>query len=216
MKFHRVLAIIAGLSALVLATRTYAAAQQQSGSSQSTSSSQQSAQQAPPAQPTQPAPQQSLGDAARKAREQQKSAPQASKSYTNDDLAKIHTVGISTVGVAPAPPQPDTDAGVATPPEKPDRKKMEEEWRKKFAEARQKLALAQKELDIMQRELSLLQTQYYPDPNKALQQQYNRSDINEKTQKIEAKKLEVAKLEQAIPDLQDELRHAGGDPSWAY
>ncbi len=93
---------------------------------------------------------------------------------------------------------------------------MEEEWRKKFAAARQKLALAQQELDILQRELSTLQTQYYPDPNKALQQQYSRSDINEKTNKIEAKKQEVAKLEQAIPDLQDELRRAGGDPSWAY
>jgi chromosome segregation ATPase len=193
MKFHRVLAVIAGLSALGFVTVADAAAQQ-----------------APPAQP----PQQSLGDAARKAREQQKSAPQASKTYTNDDLSKIRSAGISTVGLTPAPPQPNADA--APPPEKQDRKKMEEEWRKKFAEARQKLALAQKELDIMQRELSVLQTQYYPDPNKAMQQQYSRSDINEKTQKIEAKKVEVAKLEQAIPDLQDELRHAGGDPSWAY
>ncbi len=93
---------------------------------------------------------------------------------------------------------------------------MEAQWRKKFADAREKLALAQKELDIMQRELSVLDKQYYPDPNKALQQQYSRSDINEKTQKIEDKKQEIAKFEQAISDLQDELRRAGGDPSWAY
>jgi chromosome segregation ATPase len=157
-----------------------------------------------------------LGDAARAAREKQKSAPQAAKSYTNDDLLKIRTGGISTVGAPPAPPQPNAEEGPANPPAKPDRKTMEAEWRKKFAEARQKLALAQKELDISQRELGTLQTQYYPDPNKAMQQQYNRSDITEKTQKIEDKKQEVAKLEQAISDLQDELRRAGGDPSWAY
>lgn len=93
---------------------------------------------------------------------------------------------------------------------------MEADWRKKFMDARQKLALAQKDLDIMQRELSVLQVQYYPDPNQAMQQQHDRSDINEKMQKIEDKKTEVAKLEQAISDLQDDLRKAGGDPSWAY
>jgi hypothetical protein len=195
MNFHRVLAVIAGLSALGFVAVTNAAAQQ-----------------APPAQP----PQQSLGDAARKAREQQKNAPQATKTYTNDDLSKIRTSGISTVGAPSAPPQPNTDAGATPPPEKEDRKKMEAEWRKKFADARSKLELAKRDLDISQRELSVLQTQYYSDPNKALQQQYNRSDITEKTKAIEDRKQEVAKLEQAILDLQDELRHAGGDASWAY
>jgi hypothetical protein len=169
------------------------------------------AQATPPAQQPQAQPQ-SLGDAARKAREQQKNAPQGMKTYTNEDLPTIHAGGISTVGSPPANAQPGTPEAAT----KPDRKKMEADWRKKFADARLKLSLAQKDLDIMQRELAVLQVQYYPDPNQALQQQHDRSDINDKLQKIEDKKVEVAKLEQAITDLQDELRRAGGDPSWAY
>jgi hypothetical protein len=198
------------------------AAQQQSGTAQGSSSSsasgtssgQQTGQQAAPAQTPPPAPQQSLGDAARAAREKQKNAPQAGKTFTNDDIAKLHAGGVSTLGTAPT--QAGADDGTAAPDAKLDRKKQEEIWRKKFADAHQKLAFAQKELDVMQRELSLLQTQFYQDPNKAMQQQYNRSDITEKTDKIEAKKQEIAKLEQALTDLQDELRRAGGDPSWAY
>ena len=154
-----------------------------------------------------------MGDAARKAREEHKNAPPAAKTFTNDDIPGIRNVGVSTVGALPAPP---AEGGEAPPAGSVDRKKMEQTWRKRFAEAHQKLDLAQKELDVMQRELGILEKQYYPDPNKELQQQYSRSDINEKTQKIEEKKQEIAKLEQAISDLQDELRRAGGDPSWAY
>ena len=51
-----------------------------------------------------------------------------------------------------------------------------------------KLEQDQADLDIMQRELGVLDVQYYNDPVKAMQQGYSRSDINEKTDKIEAKK----------------------------
>ncbi len=40
----------------------------------------------------------------------------------------------------------------------------------------------------MQRELGVLDVQYYNGPVKGMQQGYSRSDINEKTDKIEAKK----------------------------
>ena len=42
-----------------------------------------------------------------------------------------------------------------------------------------------------------------------------RSDINEKTAKIEAKKKQIDADQQAIADAEDELRKAGGDPGWA-
>ena len=88
-------------------------------------------------------------------------------------------------------------------------------WRKRFADARAKLAQAEKELDILQREWEKAQVQYYPDPQKALKEQYNRKDINEHAAKVEAKKKEIAKMKQGISDLEDELRRAGGDPGWA-
>jgi hypothetical protein len=159
---------------------------------------------------------QSLGDVARQVRKESKNEPKSAKTFTNDDVEAIKAGGISTVGVKPsAPPAQNaaTAAAKSSTPAEP--AKGEEYWKKRFSEARQKLALAEKELDIMQRELNLNQMQYYSDPNKSLQQQNNREEINEKTKKIDDKKAEVAQLKQALVDLTDELRQAGGQPGWA-
>ena len=67
----------------------------------------------------------------------------------------------------------------------------------------------------MQKELNKDQVQYYSDPQKALMQQHDRSDINERTAKIDAKKKELDALNQKLSDMEDELRRAGGDPGWA-
>ena len=67
----------------------------------------------------------------------------------------------------------------------------------------------------MERELGVLDVQYYNDPLKAMQQQLTRSDINEKTAKIEAKKKEIEADQQAISDAENDLRKAGGEPGWA-
>ncbi len=93
--------------------------------------------------------------------------------------------------------------------------KDEPYWRKRFADAYYPLRMAEKELDVMQRELNVHSEQYYPDPNKALREQYSRREINARRQKIEAKKSEIKKLRETIADLEDELRHSGGDPGWA-
>ena len=157
--------------------------------------------------------QDSVADAARKAREKQKAnAAPAKKTYTNDNVSNLRSNEITVL--APNANQvkdtaPDTVAKPAEP------KKDEAYWRKKFADARAKLDFAQKDLDISQRELNLLQTQYYADPNKALQQQLSRDDINAKTAKVDEMKQKVADLTQAIEDLKDEMRQAGGLPGWA-
>lgn len=69
-------------------------------------------------------------------------------------------------------------------------------------------------MDVLQRELNKDDLQYYPDPQKALMQQYSRSDINEKTAKVAAKKADIESLKQQIADLEDAVRKAGGDPGW--
>jgi chromosome segregation ATPase len=159
---------------------------------------------------------QSLGDVARQVRKESKNEPKSAKTFTNDDVEAIKAGGISTVGAKPSAPPAQNAATAAAKPSTPaEPAKGEEYWKKRFSEARQKLALAEKELDIMQRELNLNQMQYYSDPNKSLQQQNNREEINEKTKKIDDKKAEVAQLKQALVDLTDELRQAGGQPGWA-
>jgi septal ring factor EnvC (AmiA/AmiB activator) len=57
--------------------------------------------------------------------------------------------------------------------------------------------------------------QYYPDPQKAMSEEYTRKDINDKDAKIAAKQQEIAKLKQGLADLEDDLRKSGGDQGWS-
>ena len=171
------------------------------------------------------APQQeSVAEAARKAREQKKAQPKPGKVITNDDLPAA-SGGISIVGTAAASAEKGNAEAVTEAGKKAGTagaKGAEEEevkgeayWRKRFAEARGKLRDADRELDILQRELNLKEMQYYPDPTKALREQYDRKEINAYRQKITDKQREVEQLRQALSDLEDELRRAGGDPGWS-
>jgi chromosome segregation ATPase len=160
----------------------------------------------------------SLAEASKRAKEQQKSEPKTAKVYTDDDLENLKGQ-ISIVGTEPAPPAADADAAAAKPEpaSNASAKGAQDEayWRNKFAAARRTLADNSKELDILQREFNLKQVQYYANPNEALQQQHSREDLNDTQAEITAKKQDVDKDNQAISDLQDELRTSGGEPGWA-
>jgi hypothetical protein len=168
--------------------------------------------------------QDSIVEAARKTREQQKKETKPAKVYTNEDITQLKG-DVSVVG--PAPAAPAAPAAGAAPGDKgatPGKAaaasddtspKDEAGWRKKFAEARKTLAEDSKELDILQREFNLKQQQFYSDPNVALREQNSRKDLDDSQAHIDAKKADVAKDAQAISDLEEALRKAGGDPGWA-
>jgi chromosome segregation ATPase len=164
------------------------------------------------------AQEQSVAEAARKAREKKKEAPKAAKIFTNDNMpkagAEVSVVGSGAAPVTAAGEKPAAKAG-AEGEEPVDPSKDEAGWRAKFADMRTKIAQAEKELDILQRELNLMQQQYYSDPNKALREQYERKEINEHRKKIQDKQDELQRLRQQLTDLEDELRHAGGNAGWA-
>jgi chromosome segregation ATPase len=172
-----------------------------------------------PAQQQDPSQQPSsdpVADAARKAREQQKTAPKPKRVITNDDMPSAPADTSSASKSEGAASSSSADQGGADKDkDSANDSKGEAYWRKRFKDAHDKLAQAEKELDILQRELNKNAVQYYPDPQKALDQQYNRSDINNKTAKIDAKKKEIEDLHKHISDMEDELRSAGGDPGWA-
>jgi chromosome segregation ATPase len=153
-----------------------------------------------------------LAEAARKARAEQKTEPKPKKIFTNDDMP-------SAPAAKPADANASANNAAASSDEKEDPAendpKSEKYWHKQFAKARAKLAQAEQEADVLQRELNKNEVQYYPDPQKALMQQYSRKDINEGQAKLDAKKKEVEALKQQISDLEDALRKAGGDPGWA-
>jgi hypothetical protein len=93
--------------------------------------------------------------------------------------------------------------------------KGEDYWRKQFAEIQYKIRMTQSELDISQRELNEALLIYDPNPQKALRENVTRNNINAHRKAIEDKKNELAELRRQLSDLEDELRHAGGDPGWS-
>jgi len=166
-----------------------------------------------------------VADAARKAREmKKKDAAKPKKVYTDDDLkgsvpapeaapasAPANASGTEAAKTAQAAGD-TTKGGDSTKTEDPN---SEAAWRKRFQAQRDKIAKAEKELDILGRELEKAQLEYYPDPQKALKEQYDRGDINKKSAKIDAKQRELDQLRQGLADLEDQLRKSGGDPGWA-
>jgi chromosome segregation ATPase len=172
------------------------------------------AQQSPDQQSSDP-----VAEAARKARAEKQAAAKPKKVYTDDDFASKKNApaapATNTEGDQASATQATTDATAATDASATNDPKSEAYWRKRFQVVRDKIANSEKELDVLQRELNKDQVQYYNDPQKALMQQYDRKDINDRTAKVDAKKKEIEDLKKQLSDMEDELRKVGGDPGWA-
>ena len=155
----------------------------------------------------------SLADAARKAREQRGEQPKRAKVWDNDSLEAMAPLGSSSVTQQAKASNPSDKAEAAKPttPSGGD----EASWRKKFSDARDKLDKDQQDLTLLQRELGDLSVQYYTDPTKSMQQGYSQSDLTKQREKIDDKQKEIDADKQAITELEDALRQAGGDPGWA-
>lgn len=161
-----------------------------------------------------------VADAARKARDQKKVTPKPKKVFTDDDVKAADQP-------APAPASSEAAAAgtdevklekKASAPQTEEQKEdpnSEKAWRKRFAEQHQKISDAELELSVLQRELEKSDVQYYSDPQKAMNEQFTRKEINEKTSKIDAKKKEIADLKQQLSDMEDQLRASGGNAGWA-
>lgn len=86
---------------------------------------------------------------------------------------------------------------------------------------RDQMKILNERLDLHKRQLAVLeqkqaqgQLQYYPDPNKTLQEEFSRSEINKKAGEVADKEKEIAADEKAIADLQELLRREGHPPGW--
>ncbi|MDR3674140.1 MAG: hypothetical protein P4N24_01530 [Acidobacteriota bacterium] len=150
----------------------------------------------------------SLGDIARKLKAQKGKEPKPAMVITNDNIS-VPKEGVSEVGSTP-PPKAPPDAAT----EKPEKGHDEAYFRSHLSKLQDQLDTDKRELNVLQQRLGQNQTQYYPDPNKTLQQEYSRSDIDKLTAQIDSKKQRIADDEKAIDDLRDQLRHEGGDPGW--
>lgn len=154
----------------------------------------------------------SIADYAKKLKEQQQKSTLPSKPakvYTNDDVQQLQsTTGVSTAATPLAPAGAASSGG-----EKHDAKY----YRKAYGKLLAQKQLHERELEVLQQKAAISDVQFYSDPNKELQQTSGpqaRSDINKAQSAVNAKKLEIENDDQAISDLQDQLRRDGGDAGW--
>ncbi len=162
-----------------------------------------------------------VADAARKAREQKKVAPKPKKVFTDDDV-KPADVPAPTPSAATSNPEEQKEQAKLQKPQAASQSEAvkedpnsEKAWRKRFADQHKKISDAELELDVLERELQKSDVQYYSDPQKAMNEQFTRKEINDKTAKIEAKKKQIADLKQQLSDMEDQLRASGADSGWA-
>lgn len=153
----------------------------------------------------------SLGDIARQLKAQKAKEPKPVMVITNDNIyrSKDDSSGFNagTPAKKPVDKAPEVSSGSA-------QNHDEKYYRTRLGELQSQLETHQRELSALQQKLGQNQMQYYPDPNKTLQQEYSRGDIDKLTAEIDAKKQQVTDDEKAIDDLHDQLRREGGDPGW--
>jgi len=149
---------------------------------------------------------QSVADAARKAREQKKTAPKPSTVITNDTLkpATPETVQNATAATERMPGADATAqaANAAQPPKEP----TEEEIAKKKAKIealKQEIADKAKEVDLQQRSLVLANESYYSRPDFS-------KDPDGKT-KLDAMQSDLAQKKDELAELKAKLKELAPD-----
>lgn len=155
---------------------------------------------------------QSLGDVARRQRQQKK--PAATRVYTNDDLptnAPIN-IGASPAGedtkAAETKAAERTDAAAPAVPE--DKDKLAAAWRAKFDEQNKAIGLLERELDVLQREYRQRAAAVYGDAGNRLRDDRKWADDDRKYQAdIADKQKQLADARQKLDDLREEARKAG-------
>jgi len=181
------------------------------------------------------APQQSLGDLARKLRQQQKSGVKPAKVYTNDNLPSRNTdEGHAAASSAPAPnpseqapaegesPAPAKRTGnapeagqAASQPEKPeDKKKTREYWQARFKAARARVVEAQERQQLAEDELNFLQIQSVHELDPAKKSDYP-PKIQDKQDEVAQKQAATEEARKALEDLQKEFQASGAPDDWS-
>ena len=176
----------------------------------------------------------SLGDLARKLKAERAKSQEKPKVITNDDLATMPpSPGQSTA--SPAKPSETSresgerraqekagkeatkESAKATLAPKSEETHGEEYFRDHMSALQNRLEIHQRELSVLEQKLGQNQMVYYPNPNQGLLQESGptaMSDVNNLQDQIVKKKAEIAADQEAIENLQEQLRREGGEPGW--
>ena len=171
--------------------------------------------------PQQLKPTPSLGDLAKRLRaERSKETQKPAKVYTNDnlprgrDLSESISEGASPEGKQEIKGEAKGETSTATGAGASSDAHDEQYFREKMKELQATKEMHERELAVLGQKLNLNETQYYGDPNKTLNQEFSRSDINQKQGEIEKKKQQISEDEKAIADLQAQCQREGCPPAW--
>ena len=161
--------------------------------------------------------QESIADIARKATADKPAPPPNQKVYTNDDL-QFHSVADTTTSSTSTDSSTDTDASKSKTTKKGTTAKTDDEqkadkqkdWDKKLADQRQKIADLKREIDVITREQKLRDASFYGDAGNRLrnQEQYSQ-DVQKSKDELDAKQKQLQDAQQALDDMQEEVRKAG-------
>jgi hypothetical protein len=117
-------------------------------------------------------------------------------------------------GMSSVPANPEVPESLETPTTAAGGAHDEKYFRGQMKLLNDRLEVHKRQLSVLQQKQSQDQLQYYPDPNKTLQEEFSRSEINKKGTEVAQKEQEIAADEKAIQDLQDLLRREGHPPGW--
>jgi cytoskeletal protein RodZ len=166
----------------------------------------------PKSQQTQPSP---TGETAKPEPDKDNSA--ADKVYTDDDVEKLPPGGISVVGPPATPPSAATSSGdaparAALLNQGGQSAKAKAYWQARFAAGRNKLIQDQQALPALQSQLETERVQQ--DLLIGDTTQVYSDEFMDLLNKVDALKLEIQNDKQALSDLHEEFRKAGGQPGW--
>lgn len=172
----------------------------------------------------------SLGELARQNRAQRMKVMQEKsvRVWSNDNMPRrparegpTAAAGMSATPVATESDKSPTEKAPATAESAPDVAAAssgevhdEAYYRKRMGELRSRRELHERQLAVLRQKQSQGQMQYYADPNKTLQEEYSRSDVNKLNDEISQKQQAIAADDQAIQDLEDQLRREGHPAGW--
>jgi hypothetical protein len=169
----------------------------------------------------------SLGELARQQKAQRaKAEKKIAKVYSNDDIAaRSATGGLTAAGetsaeAAGAGKQPASgEAATATEPATGESETAHDEkyYHDQMGKLQAQLETHRRQLSVLEQKLSQGSMEYYPDPQKTLEQESTPafySDSNKLRDAIAKKKQDIADDERAMEDLRDQLRREGAPPAW--
>ncbi|HEV2488778.1 MAG TPA: hypothetical protein VGT03_03135 [Candidatus Acidoferrales bacterium] len=159
---------------------------------------------------------QSVAEAARKSKEQQKTAPKAATVWTNETIgtvqANINVIGQPGAASSETPQTAPESAGAAATPEASAEDLASVQ--KQLDDAKKELASVKRDLDLLQRKYDLDAAQYYGTPNYAANQQ-GQTMLNGEKSAIAGKKSAVDAAQKKVDDLEKQFKELGGKPAAA-